>query len=128
VRHLFWILLVACSVSCSRTAPGIESGGSGAIEGEVRRGPMMPVERDGVDNTAPLSDAKIKVTNDDGRYLQTITSGPTGTFQVRLPAGAYVLEPLPFSSTFPTPPQGQSVVVIAGATQSVRFDYDTGIR
>jgi hypothetical protein len=111
---------------------GIVLGGAAAtgIRGVALAGPISPVERPGVPNTAPLPDALITVQPERGG--PEIARGRTdrdGRFEIALPPGTYLLVPLP-----PQPgtrlPRGeqQTVVVPAGRFAEVVVRYDTGIR
>lgn len=92
----------------------------------VRRGPVMPVEEPGEDNTEPVGDAEVRILRDDAR-IELKYTGSTGLATVVLEPGSYVArvtvcpgsmslpEPLPFSVT-------------AGSDNRVTLVCDTGIR
>jgi hypothetical protein len=99
------------------------------IAGEVRRSPIMPVERPGVENSAPLAGATITIQRDGGKTIGNVVSDSTGRFYVELDPGTYILTAQPFANTpFPIPPGPQRVVVPPNGIVHVRLDYDTGIR
>jgi len=96
------------------------------VQGEVRIGPISPVEQPGVDNSAPyVATLLVKKTGSDKTVAKT-TSAADGTFRIALPPGTYVLEPVngdPLPVAAP-----QQFIVEAGKFTTVRVDYDSGIR
>jgi hypothetical protein len=98
------------------------------IAGEVRRSPIMPVERPGQDNSAPLAGAYIGISKSPGGFVGNVVSDSLGQFSVELQPGVYTLTAQSFGSTFPVPPEPQQVTVPANGIVNVRLDYDTGIR
>jgi hypothetical protein len=100
------------------------------INGQALVGPIAPVQRIGVPNTAPLAGAVIVIETADGANVvaQTVADG-NGNFTIQLPPGHYLLVPLP-----PHPgdilPRGTSefVDVMDGVFTSVTVEYDSGIR
>ena len=98
------------------------------IVGVVQKGPISPVVQAGVENTAPLPGATIKITGPNGLVISTI-SDTSGRFTAHVASGMYMLTPQPFTnSTFPIPPEAVTTQVSANATDTVWFEYDTGIR
>ena len=98
------------------------------IAGEVRKSPIMPVERPGQDNSAPLAGAYIAISKSPGGFVGNVVSDSLGQFSVELQPGVYTLTAQSFGSTFPIPPGPQDVTVPENGTVHVRLDYDTGIR
>lgn len=96
------------------------------VLGEVRIGPLNPVEQPGVENTAPYA-ANLTVRSvPDGSVVAEARSGDDGLFRIALAPGDYVLEPqkgdpLPIAEL-------QAFTVIKGQFTTVRVDYDSGIR
>lgn len=115
------LLAVALVAGACADAP-IDSG----VRGEVRIGPVNPVEQPGVDNTAPYS-AKLAVKLAlDGEVVAETVSGEDGLFVIILAPGDYVLvpengDPLPVA-------EPQAFTVTADRFTTVTVAYDSGIR
>jgi hypothetical protein len=105
---------------------GGEAVGDSGVQGEVRIGPVNPVERPDVPNDAPYV-ATLRITRaSGGRVVAEARSAADGTFRVALPAGDYVLEPV---NGNPLPVAvAQDFTVQPGRFTNVRVDYDSGIR
>ena len=96
------------------------------VQGEVRIGPISPVEQQGVQNDAPYAATLRIVRASDGRVVAETRSATDGSFRVALPPGDYVLEPV---NGNPLPiAQPQDFTVPAGRFTTVQVDYDSGIR
>jgi hypothetical protein len=116
------IALAILTLAAACTRPVLDSG----VEGEVRIGPISPVEHAGVDNTAPYS-AKLVVREvPAGKVVAEVTSGADGRFRILLVPGDYVLEPAQGNPLPLAAPVGFTVVKERFA--SVTVDYDSGIR
>src|SRR5512143_346909 len=109
-RTVYITIFVALGVSvflaagCGKQAV-IDSG----VQGEVRIGPVNPVEQPGVPNDAPYS-ATLRVKRaSDGKVVGETTSGQDGSFRLALPPGDYVLEPVNGSPLPIAQPQGFTV-------------------
>jgi hypothetical protein len=127
-KSLAWVALVWWTVACgSATGQTIHSG----ITGRVVAGPTCPVERVPPDPGCaprPIS-ARIRIRSvsaTSGGHV--VRSGSDGRFAIRLPAGTYVVKPLPQGSEFPRPGPKQTVVVHVGHYTHITITYDTGIR
>jgi len=96
------------------------------VQGEVRIGPVNPVEQPGVQNDAPYAAAlRIKKAS-GGKVVAETRSAADGSFRVALPPGDYVLEPV---NGDPLPiAEPQDFTVGPGRFTTVRVDYDSGIR
>ena len=111
---------VPALVACAEATP--DSG----VQGEVRIGPINPVEQPGVDNTAPYS-AKLTVrSRPDGKITAEATSSADGRFRIFLAPGGYTLEPeqgdpLPVAAPV-------DFTVVAARFTTVNVGYDSGIR
>jgi hypothetical protein len=98
---------------------------SGA-QGEVRIGPINPVEQPGVENDAPyVATLRIKRAS-DGKQVAETTSDKDGRFRVALLPDAYILEPVN-GDPLPIAPS-QEFIVLPGQFTTLRVDYDSGIR
>jgi hypothetical protein len=95
------------------------------IQGEVIIRPVSPVERPGMSNARPYQ-ARIRVSDAQGRQVAECRSGLDGRFEVRLDPGRYVLRP-ESDGIYPHAPD-QAVTVEKGRVTSVRITYDSGIR
>ena len=96
------------------------------VQGEVRIGPVNPVEQPGVQNDSPYAAAlRIKKAS-GGKVVAETRSAADGSFRVALPPGDYVLEPV---NGDPLPiAEPQDFTVAPGRFTPVRVDYDSGIR
>jgi hypothetical protein len=120
---VFVLALALSTTGCScGSQPTLDSG----VQGEVRIGPISPVEQPGVENSAPyVATLLVKKPSSDKTIAQTV-SAADGTFRIFLPPGTYVLEPVngdPLPVAAP-----QEFVVQPGRFTTVRVDYDSGIR
>jgi hypothetical protein len=96
------------------------------VQGEVRIGPVTPVERPGVPNDAPYA-ATLRIARaSDGKVVAETKSGADGVYRVALAPGRYVLQPVN-GEPLPIAPS-QEFTVAAGRFTTVRVDYDSGIR
>lgn len=114
------LVCLALVPGCSASPPS-DSG----IDGEVRVGPVSPVETIGAPGSAPYS-AELTIRPQGGGRAVRVTSGEDGRFRVNLTPGAYVIEP-DQGDPLPTA-QPVAVTVEAHRFSSVVIDYDSGIR
>jgi hypothetical protein len=114
-------LLVAGIAGCG-AKPVNDSG----VRGEVRIGPVSPVEQQGQQNDAPYA-ATLRIKRaSDGKVIAETRSAADGSFRVPLPPGEYVLEPVDGD---PLPiARPQDFTVAPGRFTIIRVDYDSGIR
>jgi hypothetical protein len=119
-------LLVVAVLLFVATGCGEAAVTDSGVQGEVRLGPVNPVEQPGVPNDRPyIADLRIKRTS-DGRLVAETTSAADGSFRVPLAPGDYILEPV---NGEPLPiAQPQEFTVAPGLFTTVRVDYDSGIR
>ncbi len=136
MRHLATALLMTLIVvaGCSRAAvPGTSALPSIAtVSGDVRAGPVCPVERPGDSACAPrpVAGATIVIEKASGGEVARVTSAGDGTFRVQLAAGDYQLVPQPVAGLMGTAPPLSLTVQTGGATipATIVIQYDTGIR
>jgi hypothetical protein len=96
------------------------------VQGEVRIGPINPVEQPGRQNDAPYA-ATLRIKRaSDGKLVAETRSSADGSFRAFLPPDDYILEPVN-GDPLPTA-QPQDFTVAPGRFTSVRVDYDSGIR
>lgn len=127
-RALLLIICAVAALACLLLAAGCgakpvtDSG----VQGEVRIGPVAPVERPGVSNDAPYA-ATLRIARaSDGKIVAETKSAADGSFRVALAPGRYVLQPVDGT---PLPiAQPQEFTVAPGQFTTVRVDYDSGIR
>jgi hypothetical protein len=117
-------LLAACGDSSlvgSSTDPSV------GIAVEVRRGPIMPVDRPGEDNTAPVPGAKVVVTTASGIPVAELTTDSLGAAGASVPPGDYRIA----TATCPGAMREAApvvVTVVADSISAARLVCDTGIR
>ena len=117
-RTTVTVLLVACTVTVD---PGT------GVTVEVRRGPITPVTLEGVDNTAPVAGAVVRVADLRGSERGRGVTDGGGLASVTVAAGSYqaTVVTCPGAMAVPAP---ASVTVTAGVLTQVRLECDTGIR
>src|SRR5688572_30741907 len=125
--HLFLGLLVAAPSVSGCYGSGVQPNLDASLEIRVVRGPIHPVEREGMLNAGPVPGARVTI-----RHLSTGASTQADTNQdgiarVSLSSGDYVLEVTrcPAGTLFS---KTQEVTVQASAPASVTLTCDTGIR
>ena len=96
------------------------------ITGQVFRSPINPVSSPGVTNEEPFA-ATFHLFKDNVKILEFQT-GQDGRFRLSVAPGDYTIiadanAPILFPST-----QVKAVTVSEGPIESVRLDFDTGIR
>jgi len=121
--NLAALCLLALACSGSQSAAGLTETG---LEGVVRRGPIMPVCRDGVPCDAPFS-ATFEV-RDGERIVARFRSDSAGHFLVAVAPGDYLVAPDPFAPPVGFLPQTHAVTVGPDGLTHVELDFDTGIR
>jgi len=112
-------LLVACGSNGASTGD-LRSG----VRGTVVAGPTCPVETE----ASPCPDAPIEaeLTFRGGSTTDNVTSAKDGTFEIKLPAGDYVVTGEPVSGAMFC--KQDEVTVEPDAFASLTFACDTGIR
>jgi hypothetical protein len=96
------------------------------LEGTTQRGPITPVSRPGVPNTAPCA-ATLIVYRYNGTQVATIPSTAQAGFAQSLPAGRFIVEPHSGVSAFDRAGPF-SIRVPKDQWLSLVVDFDTGIR
>jgi hypothetical protein len=95
------------------------------IAGDVILRPVSPIERPGSINHRPYQ-ALIGVTNEAGRTVTEVRSGPDGRFEIILEPGTYVLRPQ--SEAIYPHAAPQTVTVVKDHVTPVHIVYDSGMR
>jgi hypothetical protein len=134
VRTCFALLttLLLLAAGDGALAQASRSASSSGIRGRVLEGPTCPVERvPSEPRCAPrplVATLHIRRIGSQ-RLAKSVRSQRDGRFRVSLAPGAYVVRPLPVSSSFlPRPPSPFRVEVRSGRFAVVTITYDTGIR
>lgn len=99
------------------------------VFGVVRAGPTCPVQRFPIDPACedqPVSGAVVVIADADGKEITRVETNPEGRFDVRLPAGSYLLIPQPHDGLLGT--ADQQLFEVADAPLELLVGYDTGIR
>jgi hypothetical protein len=120
------MLLFTAHIAAAQPATPIAPG-RGVLEGAVTRGPLAPLAREGIPNSAPVFEAKIDIADSSGKLLMTVQSDPVGKYSVQLPPGDYLVSVAspksPFGKHTPEP-----VTITAGHHAHLDLQVDTGIR
>lgn len=98
---------------------------NGGIEGQILRGPAVPVSREGAVANRPYQ-ATINVLDDEGRIVTQLQSDTHGRFRLSLKPGKYTLEPQKKDSV--SRAARQIVAVSPDTFTQVTIVYDSGIR
>jgi hypothetical protein len=134
MRRLLLLLVLAAFVGCNGS--GLEADGpAGTLAGTISVGPFCPVEVEGEEcPTPPGTYESIRVLvfvgpSPSGRLVADARPDAEGRFALTLPAGTYRVT-LEHSIGIPggASPPFQDARVEAGATTSLAFEIDTGIR
>jgi Carboxypeptidase regulatory-like domain len=112
--------------ACDAGTAGQGRRDNGTIAGLVKRGPIMPVCREGVPCDGVYAGAKVLVRTQDGDLVQRAVSNDKGAFAADVPAGAYTVS-VEVDGMLPRCSPA-NVSVRARETVTVEVDCDTGIR
>lgn len=136
---IFMVVIVISAVTLflwlyrASNTPQMEKG---VLEGEVRIGPICPVEKEGQLCPTPpevYEARKIIVNDDDGNWITTVDIVPIsredgrGKYRVELEAGTYLVDinRIGIDSSGDVPTQ---VEIRSGETTTLNIGIDTGIR
>jgi len=92
----------------------------------VRKAPIAPVEMPGVDNSAPVDGAEVRVLQDMAR-MRVMHTGRDGLVTTVLEAGTYQVRVVTCPGTVALPPPATVTLSTDGPDQ-VALTCDTGIR
>jgi len=111
----------------SGSAGGSLPGGPG-IAGQAVAGPTCAAVKVGDPNCTdrPVAGATVLVRDAHGTIVAQMTTDADGRFQVKVPPGAYQVEPQPVEGMMGT--ADKSAVTVGAAFETVTIAYDTGIR
>jgi hypothetical protein len=126
----FVVVLLAVASSACATSRSTISVVNYPVGGAVTAGPTCPVQQDppGVAcDDRPVAGARLLVLDSNGDVVADVVADSEGMFDMRVPAGAYVLEPQPNEGFMGT---AQPVEFEVGSDLEVDLEvrYDTGIR
>jgi hypothetical protein len=116
-----WIAVIALAGACSSGNPTPINTG---LTGTIRRGPVMPVCREGVPCDAPMS-GSFDVLK-DGHRVASFQTDADGHFRVSLAPGTYTVTPTSAGALMNQ--QSKTVTVGPDGLTSVELSFDTGIR
>lgn len=94
---------------------------------QVYRGPITPLTRIGVDNTAPVDQAVVRVVDPMGREVGRGKTNTKGEAYLTLQPGKYTVQVLACGQMRYLP-EPEPVTITAKQLTKIRFDCDTGIR
>ena len=121
MRRAAVIAILIVSTACASGA-GSPAGG---VDGRVTIGPTCPVQREGSPCPPGVWSGTVRATSSDGDAHDT-TTGPDGSYQLKLPPGTYTVTPV---IDGPGPPTAQPQTVTVGTTmQRLDLQLDSGIR
>ena len=115
---------IVASGACAKQVPTDPSTG---VLIQVRRGPIAPVQRDSVDNTAPVNGATVVLVDGSGNPVASATTDTSGTARVLAFPGAYQVDVQTCPGAMRTP-QPAAVTVAQGSFAPAQLVCDTGIR
>jgi hypothetical protein len=127
-RHYFAVASLCCfALGCTtrHSTAGLDFADTG-LEGVVRRGPIMPVCRDGEPCDAPFS-ASFAI-RDGQKIVARFRSDSTGHFVVTVAAGDYMVVPDSSAPLLGASYQTRPVTVGPHGLTHVELEFDTGIR
>ncbi|MBX3028789.1 MAG: carboxypeptidase regulatory-like domain-containing protein [Chloroflexi bacterium] len=127
MRLVVVALLSAALMGCAPDAPVASPSPSplaSGIRGLVLVGPECPRPSEASPCLAAYV-ARIVILDIDGQRVGEVTSDADGTFEVLLPPGEYILQPVPGGDPWPRA-EARSVTVIEGELSDVEIDYERG--
>jgi len=127
---LFW---VGCSAGGGPATAGEQKGKAfselGVLVGQVTRGPLRPVEREGgPPNAAPVPGVRIKIMGQGAQESRVAVTDQEGHYRLSLPVGTYRVEmgplpPMQFTKDLPA-----TVTITPGQETRKNILIDTGMR
>ncbi|MGQ0630090.1 MAG: carboxypeptidase-like regulatory domain-containing protein [Sporichthyaceae bacterium] len=98
-----------------------------SLNGTVTAGPACPVEQAGTPcPDRPVGGAVVELVGADDKVVLNTVTDATGRFQLRAPAGSYILRA---TNTGGLPSQAsEPVTLTAGRASTVKLTVDSGIR
>ncbi|TLD39831.1 MAG: hypothetical protein JETT_3908 [Candidatus Jettenia ecosi] len=99
--------------------------GKGRLSGKVTRGPISPVEREGVSSEEPASGIKLVILNQEGQEIGSVVTDDEGKYSAILPPGSYRIEMPAGDRTKDLP---AAVIVAENEETHLDIRIDTGLR
>lgn len=99
--------------------------GKGKLSGKVTRGPISPVEREGISPEEPASGIKLVILNQEGQEIGSVVTDDEGKYSAILPPGSYCIE-MPAGDRIKDLPA--AVIVAENEETHLDIRIDTGIR
>jgi hypothetical protein len=121
-------LLFAGAVLYCLLWAGVAQADLGTLKGRVTRGPLAPVERVGIPNSAPVAAARVEITTPSGGRITTVGSNSDGEYSAQLVPGTYLVTVTWPAGAFNRPNLPATVAIKAGETTHLDIRLDTGIR
>ena len=121
----------------SPTCPGTQSNqpcspeptSKGILSGKVVAGPTCPVENaEQPCPPLPVPNRLVLIETAGGTIVMRVTTDQQGQFMVALEPGAYQVQVPQDGNRFPLQRTPQQVTVVAGQTEQVLVELDTGMR
>ncbi|MDN3512428.1 MAG: hypothetical protein QY310_14910 [Candidatus Jettenia sp. CY-1] len=122
------ISVVGCAQSSSTDIEtrGINmEAGKGKLSGKVTRGPISPIEREGISSEEPASGIKLVIVNREGQEIESVVTDNEGKYNAILPPGSYRIEMPAGDRTRDLP---AAVIVAENEETHLDIRIDTGIR
>jgi hypothetical protein len=98
---------------------------AGKLIGRVTRGPTSPVEGDDSPQPQPVSEAKVVISDSDGREIETVITDKSGNYSANLPHGTYDVALL---SEKEKSNRARRVTIVEGQITRLDIRIDTGVR
>ena len=126
-RTLVALIAIVAFAACRQIPNDSNPPKRGLFIGNVRKAPISPIERPGVDNSAPLAGAPIRIT---GTSIDTLmVSDTNGRFYLWAAPGAYAITAQQLPDQWPTPPPPSGATIRAAFdTVTLNITYETHIR
>jgi carboxypeptidase family protein len=121
-------LLFAGAVLYCLLWAGVAQADLGTLKGRVTRGPLAPVERVGIPNSAPVAAARLEITTSTGGKITTVGSDSDGEYSAQLAPGTYLVTVTWPAGAFNRPNLPATVTIKAGESTHLDIRLDTGIR
>jgi hypothetical protein len=121
------VLLTRVALCCLLWS-GVAQESLGTLEGRITRGPLTPVERLGIPNSAPVAWARLEIATPTREKITTVESNSEGKYWVQLAPGAYLVTVTSQAGAFNRPNPPLTVTVKADKPTHLDIRLDTGIR
>lgn len=118
-------ILALAAVGCAASILGSDP--RTGLDVHVRRGPLAPVEQPGVENSAPVEGARVRIRPVADAGSAEATTDGDGTVGFAVPAGRYEVAVRDCPGALGLP-GADTVRVASGARTGVTLVCDTGIR